>query len=165
MPNQSGLTIGDMVDVTNYANQESSKGPADTAAIEGYKEQLSTVKDKNQAIADLRQIKELIVQNKTLLEDMDSNATKASSILKKEIDELTQTTLINNLINNNIDQGILSICIAEYNKANAELQELRYRQNILSYKAVFIKGQKEDLDFEIEQIDRYIIALNESTTS
>lgn len=52
MPNQSGLTIGDMVDVTNYANQESSKGPADTAAIEGYKEQLSTVKDKNQAIAD-----------------------------------------------------------------------------------------------------------------
>lgn len=96
---------------------------------------------------------------------MDSNATKASSILKKEIDELTQTTLINNLINNNIDQGILSICIAEYNKANAELQELRYRQNILSYKAVFIKGQKEDLDFEIEQIDRYIIALNESTTS
>lgn len=159
MPNSNGLTPDDIINVTEYASQESTLSASDTVTIATYKQQTVAVKNKNQAIADLRQIKDLIIQNKTALEKMDDNITIAKNIIKNEINNFN-ADVINDLMSNNIDSIILSTCITQFNTANNNLQELEYRQNILSYKSVFIKEQKNELDSQIEQINKYIMALN-----
>ena len=92
---------------------------------------------------------------------MEANIVSAKNILKQQIDDFNknENTIISNLINLRIDSNILSTCISEYNKANFMIQELRYRFDVLSYKIIFIKKEKESLNTKIEDINRYIVSL------
>ena len=154
------LTIDDITNPEDYADGESSSSAIGKQIIEELKQNSAGVKDKQQAITLLRKMKETMVSNSTTLEQMSDNINTAKNIIKKEIDELDNPDTIKQLEAQNIDKVILLVCTGEYNKKNSRLQELNYRVNVLSYKTIFIKQQKEDIGSKIELVNKYIIALS-----
>jgi len=155
------LTVDNINNIDEYADQESSVTEFDQQIVDFFKEDSENLTNKSQIISNLEEIKEIIIDNKNDLDARADNSKIAKNKLQDEIDEINQSDVLNQLIASGINEQILSICIAQFNIANYRIQELRYRQEILSYKIIFINKQKQLLDNNIELINKYIIALKE----
>lgn len=159
------LKIDQIINLRDYSDKEQYESPVDRNIIEVMKTQAATIQNKQDVINALEEMKKIITSNKNNLDKTLQNTKVAQGFIKKEVDTLEEPNTLNVLYASWISSQILSICAAEYNQYYSRIQELQYRLNILSYKAIFIEQQQKLADQKIDLINKYIIALKELEAS
>jgi hypothetical protein len=146
----------------NYANIEGYENISDKTQIEYFKKtNIIPSYNISSIISLLERIKEIARNNQTNIQERINNVEIAKNIIASEIEKLKSETTLQKLYNQKIDNNILSICAEQFNLYYSKITELKYRQNILSYKILFLKQQQQDISEDIEKINKYIIALQE----
>lgn len=148
--------------LNDYLNKEGLINNIDKTIID-YFENIDATKftstQKTEIINLLNEIKAIIYQNKANLDKMNENIVIAKNLIQNEINELESEDTINDLAKYNINPDIFEICAEQFNIFYSRIQELNYRMNVLNYKTTIIKDQRQNLDNDIELINKYIIAL------
>lgn len=151
-----GLGVGNYFDVEGVPTQQSKaqveKFKADTINIDaGSKLQIKLL---------LSQVESYITSNRSAVQKQVDLLGTSESIIKKQLKDFSDDNTVKDLKKQAVSSEILNIAYTSYSDYYSNMQELKYRLAIITYKRDTLKTELKEYDDKIKIIQDYSSAIS-----